>query len=78
MTTTLTRDDVTEILGRGDDLRVTEIIATGATSAEVIEAKRWVAGDKRTLGDDQPLRVSVVTRVCDILRAEEPEWYDQP
>lgn len=74
---TLTRQQVTDILGRCDDSRVVEIIGTGATPAEVVEAKRWVAGYKRTLSDDQPLRPSVVTRLCDILRAEEPEWYDR-
>lgn len=74
--TTLTREQVTDILGRCDDMRVIEIIGTGATPAEVVEAKRWLAGYKRTLGDDQPLRASVVTKLYDILRAEEPEWYD--
>lgn len=75
--TTLSREQVTEILGRCDDMRVLEIIGTGATPAEVVEAKRWTAGYKRTLGDDQPLRPFVVTRLCDILRAEDPEWYDR-
>jgi hypothetical protein len=75
--TELNHDRVTEILGRYDDLRIAEIIGTGATAAEVVEAKRWAEGYKRTLGDDQPLRPAVVTRLCDILRSEEPEWYDQ-
>lgn len=75
--TTLTREQLTEIIGRCDDLRVIEIIGSGATPAEVVEAKRWTEGYKRTLGEDQPLRPSVVGAVCDILRAEEPEWYDQ-
>lgn len=75
--TELNHDRVTEILGSYDDLRIAEIIGTGATAAEVVEAKRWAEGYKRTLGDDQPLRPAVVTRLCDILRGEEPEWYDQ-
>lgn len=74
--TKLTREDVSEIMGRMDDLRVAEIIGTGATPAELVEGKRWAAGDQRTIGDDEELRAIVVTRVCDILRAEEPEWYD--
>lgn len=76
--TTLTRDEVLGTMGPLDDLRIAEIIGTGATEAELIEAKRWVDGYKRTLGDDEPLRPSVVARLCDILRADEPEWYDQP
>ena len=75
--TTLTREQVTDIVGRCDDLRLIEIIGTGATPAEVIEAKRWAAGYNRSLGEDQPLRPSVVIALCEILRAEEPEWYDQ-
>jgi hypothetical protein len=71
---TLTHDQVTEILGRCEDSRVLEIMSTGATPAEIVEAKRWLAGYERTLGDGQPLRPSVVTKLCDILRAEDPEW----
>jgi hypothetical protein len=72
----LIHDTVVKIVGPIDDLRATEIIGTGASEAELVEAKRWVAGYKRTLGDDEDLRPSVVTRLCDILRAEEPEWYE--
>lgn len=74
--TPLTHDQVVGIVGRLEDLRVAEIIETGASAAELVEARRWVAGDKRTLGDEQPLRPSIVSRLCDILRADEPEWYD--
>lgn len=70
------RDEVVEIAGRLDDLRIAEILGAGATVAELIEARRWVAGYKRTIGDGEELRPSVVAKVCDILRAEEPEWYD--
>jgi hypothetical protein len=76
MPTTANYEQVTDILGRGDDFRLTQIIGTGATPAEIIEAKRWAGGEKRTLGDDQPLRAAVVSQVCDILSAEEPDWYD--
>ena len=73
MMTQLTRQQVTDLLGRFDDLNLAEIIATGATPAEILEAKRWLAGEVRTLGDHQPLRPAVVTRLYDILRSEEPE-----
>lgn len=74
--TKLTRDDVFEIMGRLDDLRVAEILGTEASPAELVEAKRWAAGYQRTIGDGDDLRASVVIKLCDILRAEEPEWYD--
>lgn len=77
MGTRLTRDQVTAMLGRIDDLRIAEIIGSGASLAEILEAKRWAAGDLRTLSDGDKRRPSVVGRVCDIIRAEEPEWYDR-
>lgn len=73
----LIHDTVVQILGPIDDLRVAEIIGTGASEAELVEAKRWVAGYKRTLGDDEDLRPSVVDHLCEILRTEDPEWFDQ-
>lgn len=73
----LTREQVEDVLGRCEDQRVIEIIGTGATFAEVVEAKRWTSGYKRTLGDEGALRVSVVTRLCDILRTDEPDWQER-
>ncbi|WP_142848106.1 hypothetical protein [Telmatospirillum sp. J64-1] len=73
----LTREQVKAIAGPMDDLRMAEVIGTGATPAELAEARRWVEGYKRTLGDADPLRPTVIDRLCDILRSEEPEWYDQ-
>ena len=72
--TTLTRDQVVTTLGRIDDVAVAEIIASGASMPELLEAKRWVAGDQRTLGDDMRLRPAVVSKVCELLRTEETEW----
>lgn len=73
----LTREQVEGVLGRCEDLRVAEIIGTGATFAEIVEAKRWTNGYKRTLGDDHPLRAPIVTRLCDILRTDEPDWQER-
>lgn len=74
--TQLTRQQVEEIMGRLDDLKLAEILETGASPPELVEAKRWIDGYQRTVPDDMPLRPSVVDAVCDIMRADEPEWYD--
>lgn len=70
----VSRDQVEAILGRMDDLRLAEILETGASEPELVEAKRWHAGYKRTVPDYLPLRPSVVNRLCEILRSEEPDW----
>lgn len=71
---TLTHQQVIDILGHYDDVRVVEIIETGATPAELVEAKRWLAGEQRTLGEDQPLRPAIVNELYEILSVEDPEW----
>jgi hypothetical protein len=69
----LTRDQVEAVMGRLDDLKLAEIIETGASAPELLEAKRWIAGYKRTLPDTLPLRPSVVDALCEIMAADETE-----
>lgn len=71
----MNRTQVEEIMGRLDDLKLAEILETDPSPTELLEAKRWVAGYKRTLPEDLPLRPSVVDRLCDIIRMDEPDWY---
>lgn len=69
----VSREEVIEIVGRISDGRVAEIIATGATPAEVIEAFAWLTEDEYLGGDlGKPLS-GVVAQVYEILRADEPE-----
>lgn len=70
----LTREQVEHTLGPLDDVRIAEILATGATMAEAIEAQRWLAGDKRTLSEHHKLRPSIIDRVMEIVRSGEVEW----
>lgn len=72
----LTREQVEIIMGRLDDLKLAEILESGASPGELVEAKRWTAGYVRTVPDDLPVRASVVSRLCEIIRADEPDWYD--
>jgi hypothetical protein len=74
--TALDRQTVEEIMGRLDDLKLAEILRTGASPAELLEAKRWTVGEKRTVPDSLPLRLAVVDRLCDIIRMDEPDWDD--
>lgn len=72
--TKLTREDVLEIVGRISDGRIAEIIATGATPAEVTEAFAWLTEDEYLGGDLQKPLSGRVEQVYEILRADEPEW----
>lgn len=71
--TKLTRERIEAVLGRLDDLKLAEIIETGASTPELVEARRWIAGDTRTLAEDLPLRASVVDAVCDIMGWDDPD-----
>ncbi|HYD32219.1 MAG TPA: hypothetical protein VEB64_15360 [Azospirillaceae bacterium] len=73
----LTRDQVIEICGRLDDMKIANIIATGANPAELMEARTWMVSDDY-LGGDLGRSVSGrVARLIEVLRADEPDWDDR-
>jgi hypothetical protein len=66
---TLTRKDVTAMLGELDDDVVAEIIATGATPEELAEAHAWLANDEPLMNAGRPLPSGRVARLVDIVAA---------
>lgn len=52
---TMTSDDVITILGPVDETLVADVIATGATQAELSEAFAWVNNDEALIGEGRPL-----------------------
>jgi hypothetical protein len=70
----VTHDQVLEIVGRINDARIAEIVATGATPAQVTEAFAWLSEDEYLGGELEKPLSGVVQQVYDILRADEPEW----
>jgi hypothetical protein len=70
----VTHDQILEIVGRINDTRIAEIIATGATPAQVTEAFAWLSEDEYLGGELEKPLSGVVQQVYDILRADEPEW----
>jgi hypothetical protein len=69
----LTSEQVIEIVGPLDDLKIAEIIASGATLAQITAAKMMLAegeivGSARRHEDEPETR-----RVYEILQSEEPE-----
>jgi hypothetical protein len=73
----LTRDQVIEICGRLDDMRIANIIATGASPAELMEARTWLASDDYLGGDLGRSANGRVARLVDLLRADENDWDDR-
>lgn len=70
----LTREEVVGIVGEIGDARIAEIIATGATAAEVTEAFAWLTEDEYLGGQLGKALSGKVAQVYEILRADEPDW----
>jgi len=69
----VTREDVTDVFGRLDDVMVSEIIATGATVGELAEARAWLVNDEPLLNAGKPLATGRVRELIDMLAELEPE-----
>jgi hypothetical protein len=65
--TRITRDDVNRAVGQADDVTIAKIIATGATSEELAEAKAWIANDEPLINAGKPLANGRVGELVDIL-----------
>lgn len=70
---TMTSDDVIAVLGPVDETLVAEIIATGATQAELAEALAWATNDEVLIGDLRPLPTGKTAILVDLLVSDEEE-----
>lgn len=68
-----TRDEIIEIVGALDDDVLLQILATGATAAEVLEAFTWASADDAIGTEIERGPRGTVTRVYEILTPEEEE-----
>jgi hypothetical protein len=69
----LTAEEIRGIVGRLSDDRISAIVATGATAAEVVEAFTWLSSDEYLAGGlERPLS-GVVAEVYEILKPDEPD-----
>ena len=70
MTEKLTHEKIAEIVGELGPERIVQILDTGATERELVEA-RFVAQQQEWVYTDKPdIRTEVVHRLYDILRAD--------
>jgi hypothetical protein len=73
MTDSVTRAEAAAMLGAADEQTLVDVIATGATKAEVAEAVAWVANDEAMLNEGRPLPTGRVLQVLAILTQHEEE-----
>ncbi len=73
----LNREQVTEICGRMDDLKIATIIGTGATAAELMEARTWAAADDYMGAALHRAANGRVAKLVELLKADEPDWDDR-
>lgn len=73
----LIREQVIDICGQLDDMRIADIIATGASAAELMEARTWLASDDYLGGDLGRSPNGRVARLVEILRADQEDWDDR-
>lgn len=66
--TAMTRDAVARVLGPVDDAFAAEIVATGASEAELREARAWVADDEALVNDLRPFPTGRVAVLVELLR----------
>ncbi|MBB3310450.1 hypothetical protein FHT78_002193 [Rhizobium sp. BK196] len=70
---TMTSDDVIAVLGPVDKALVAEVIATGATQAELAEAFAWASNDEALIGQGRRLATGRVAALVDLLTSDEEE-----
>lgn len=68
-----TAADIVGILGPVEDALLVEILETGATAAEVLEAFTWTNADDQIGTELEHGPRGAVIRVYEILKREEPE-----
>ena len=70
----LTRERVAAVLGPVDDVLVAQIIGTGASEDELIEAYAWIAAEDALMNEGRPFpagRVGNLVRLLAEIEAEE-------
>lgn len=72
--TKLTRERVIEIVGRIDDGKIADIIATSATADELLEAYAGAVEQGDLEAETRRRMSGRVAEVYDILMAGEPKW----
>ncbi|HUG63358.1 MAG TPA: hypothetical protein VMP03_16045 [Methylomirabilota bacterium] len=70
----LTYEEAKQVLGPVDDSVIADVVKTGATREELVEALAWIGGDDVLIGEGRSPPKGVVAALVDILApADEDE-----
>lgn len=67
----LTREEILEALGPVEDIVVSDILATGASGEEFLQARSWLSNDEAPINAGEPLASGRVARLMEILETLE-------
>lgn len=70
----LSKEEVTRLLGDISDHMIVEIIASGATEPELIEVAAHLARETDVMGELERPLTGRALRIYDMLRREEDKW----
>ncbi|MFC4352596.1 hypothetical protein ACFOW6_13675 [Fodinicurvata halophila] len=73
MRTPLTREAVTRVLGPVDNTISAELVATGASEAELQEAHAWLNNDEALINEGRHFPTGRVAELLEILKLHEEE-----
>ncbi len=69
----LTPGQARALAGPLDDLTLAQVLATGATRAELAEALGWVDNDDAMLNEGRPIPTGRVAQLVELLKARDEE-----
>jgi hypothetical protein len=69
----LTRDDVLSVIGPADEILVTAIIATEATTEELAQAWAWINNDEVLINEGRPLPSGRTAELVELLTPQDDE-----
>jgi len=69
----LTREEVASVLGPIDDTLAAEVLATGASLAELEQALAWLNADEAQVNEYRPMPTGRVAQLIDILSGPDDE-----
>ena len=70
---TLTHEDMASVLGPVDDTLKAELMATGATLAELEQAWAWITSDEALINEYRSLPTGRVAQLIEILAPPDDE-----